>query len=157
MVDGDQNSTPLSALNDPLKFKKYLVYVDTKRCTHSRDLVTLLGPVEHDMLVEEVAELEDYPPWLNGTPILVDIKESSAYKGREAFGFANKIVSDAVPRTAEKSFDAVWNADGEVTKVSGDSYADVLETNRGEAMKNDDLQRLIDEQMALRRQQTKQS
>ena len=79
-------------------FEKFVLYIsDREHDVGSKKLAQLIHSVREDFRIIDVATLteSELPEWLDGTPILVDMREDEevAYKGTEAF----HVVTDAYP------------------------------------------------------------
>ena len=75
-------------------FKKYVLYVNADRdspsqlCRGSREAMKLTKAIQEDVHVQGIQPLlkagKPLPPWLDGSPILVDTATKQAFKGSSA-------------------------------------------------------------------------
>ena len=89
---------------------EYVLYV-SPACSKSIALVNLLRSVPQDkILIQDVKLLNVLPPWLNGTPLLVQTKFGITYKGTDAINYVKmllnsmqeEVVHHQVPTSPEK-------------------------------------------------------
>lgn len=76
-----------------------LYHRDPEQCIGSRAILQLLKPVQEDFMTVDIAALgSDLPPWLDGTPIVVDNRtdEKIIYRGSEAVFFVRNHYGEMV-------------------------------------------------------------
>lgn len=82
---------------------QYILYVARQHgnanvyCHGSQACISQLegaASIAHIQDIDILAEHEELPPWLNGSPLLVDTKTSDKFRGTEAVEVIRKLVSD---------------------------------------------------------------
>lgn len=73
-------------MNDDPPELLFMIYIRQAKCEGSRVLMDAIQPLESNLYeMHDVTKLsEDRPSWLNGTPIIVDMRESMVYRGSDA-------------------------------------------------------------------------
>ena len=65
----------------------------------SEKLMQMIDEVREDFRIVDVASLDSRPPWLNGTPILVDLREAAkvAHRGSAAIELVQQVYGSTAP------------------------------------------------------------
>lgn len=93
-------------------FKKYVLYVNADRdspsqlCRGSREAMKLTKAIQEDVHVQNIQPLlksgKPLPPWLDGSPILVDTTTKQAFKGSSALDVLSSATKAPSPSKKEE-------------------------------------------------------
>ena len=98
MISAREQRAPAAATPTDVVFEKFVLYKSDRAAdAGSRRILQAIEPVQEDFRVIDVKQLssESLPPWLDGTPVLVDMRDAErlAHRGTAAF----ELLGEAYP------------------------------------------------------------
>lgn len=154
------------ATGDPPKaiFQRYVAYVSrNEQCRGTAALRTAMKPVQEDVMIVEVENLSrrEVPPWLKGTPCLVDMSDGKrmAYHGTDAVQHMNASVEALNTSSAPDTLDGAppQAADGIDSGFGAATEAGVAPVGERPSVSRDDNDRDALEAAVMREQEARAS